>query len=95
MFCFVLMKVLLRNAIRKSTFKHNLESNYYFRFDGKKFLRASESNFDHRHTVGLGNYMGKAFVTGCDGQECGVKTEFMDMTTLEWSNGPDYPFAAS
>ena len=39
--------------------------------------------------------MGKAFVTGCDGQECGVKTEFMDMTTLEWSNGPDYPFASS
>ena len=58
-------------------------------------MRASESNFDHRHTVGLGNYMGKAFVTGCDGQECGFKTEFMDMATLEWSNGPDYPFAAS
>ena len=97
MFCYVLTKVLPRNAIRKSIFKQvfNINPTYPLRFDGKKFVRASESNFDHRHTVGLGNYMGKAFVTGCDGQECGVKTEFMDMTTLQWSNGPDYPFAAS
>ena len=43
----------------------------------------------------MGNYMGKAFVTGHEGQEYGVKTELMDMATLEWSNGPDYPFAAS
>ena len=75
----------------------NTTQNLIFtlRFDGKKFLRASESNFEHRHTVGMGNYMGKAFVTGHDGQEYGVKTELMDMATLEWSNGPDYPFAAS
>ena len=89
------MKALLRNAIRKSTFKHDENIIFILRFDGKKFLRASESNFEHRHTVGLGNYMGKAFVTGHDGQEYGVKTELMDMATLEWSNGPDYPFAAS
>ena len=67
----------------------------FLRFDGKNFLLAGRPKYDHRNIVGLGNYMGKAFVTGCDGPECQVKTELMDMTTLEWSYGADYPFAAS
>ena len=25
---------------------------------------------------------------------CGVKTELMDMNTLTWSAGPDYPFTS-
>ena len=41
----------------------------------------------------MGNYHGKALTTGCYGnQKCGVKTELMDMNTLTWSAGPDYPF---
>ena len=65
------------------------------RFDGKKFLLTNYPQYDHRHIVGLGNYMGKAFVTGCDSPDCQVKTELLDMATREWSDGPDYPFAAS
>ena len=39
--------------------------------------------------------MGKALVTGCgEDTGCGIKTETMDMSTLQWSNGPDYPFAS-
>ena len=40
----------------------------------------------------MGNYMGKALTTGCYGSGCEVKTELMDMTTLRWTDGPDYPF---
>ena len=37
--------------------------------------------------------MGKAMITGCDeSSTCGVKTEFMNMESLKWSRGPDYPF---
>ena len=43
----------------------------------------------------MGNYVGKALTTGCqDGSNCAVKTELMDLTTLEWTDGPDYPFAS-
>ena len=47
----------------------------------------------------MANYLGKALTTGCNGDSlsddrlCGVKTELMDMNTLTWSAGPDYPFA--
>ena len=43
------------------------------------------------------NYRGKALTTGCGnmmGEECGVQTELMDMTTLTWSAGPDYPYTS-
>ena len=43
-------------------------------------------------TVGMANYRGKALTTGCDDDgSCALKTELMDMTTLTWSAGPDYP----
>ena len=43
----------------------------------------------------MANYKGKAFITGCaGGPDCYVKTELMDMNTLEWSVGPDYPFTS-
>ena len=43
--------------------------------------------------------MGKALTTGCAESPdhftgCGIKTEIMNMSTLQWSNGPDYPFAS-
>ena len=44
----------------------------------------------------MANYLGKALTTGCDADRdwgCGVKTELMDMNTLTWSAGPDYPFS--
>ena len=49
------------------------------------------------YTDGMGNYKNKALTTGCNepyGSSCGAKTELMNMETLEWSNGPDFPFAS-
>ena len=43
----------------------------------------------------MANYQGKALTTGCqDDSKCSVKTELMDMNTLTWSNGSDYPFTS-
>ena len=64
-----------------------------FRFDGENFHVAGSSKFSHRYTLGMGNYKNKALTTGCFGSSCNVKTELMNMETLQWSNGPDYPYA--
>ena len=56
---------------------------------------AGSSNFSHRQTMGMGNYKNNGLTTGCyDNSLCYVKTELMNMETLEWSNGPDFPFAS-
>ena len=66
-----------------------------FRFDGEYFQTAGSSKFGHKYTYGLGNYKNKALTTGCNGDSsCYVKTELMNMETLEWSNGPDFPFSS-
>ena len=66
-----------------------------FRFDGENFHVAGSSKFSHRYTLGMGNYKNKALTTGCEGSYlCGDKTELMDMETLKWTNGTDYPFAS-
>ena len=63
-------------------------------YDGENFTSAGSSKFSHYYTLGLANYMGKALTTGCgENTGCGKKTEIMDMTTLQWSDGPDYPYA--
>ena len=64
------------------------------RFNGEYFQAAGSSKFGHHNTLGLGNYKNKALTTGCYSGSCGAKTELMNMETLEWSNGPDYPFAS-
>ena len=67
-----------------------------FRFDGEFFQTAGSSKFGHPRTSGIGNYNNKALTTGCDtsSSSCAVKTELMNMETLEWSDGPDYPYAS-
>ena len=44
--------------------------------------------------MGLPNYKGKALTVGChdvlESRTCGRKTELMDMSSLQWSNGPDF-----
>ena len=49
----------------------------------------------------IANYKGKALTTGCQSYNkynglgkwaCGVKTELMDMHSLEWSEGPEFPW---
>ena len=60
-----------------------------------------KSKYSHDWTFGLGNYRGKAFTTGCWSGDCWtfypvmskVKTEILDLTTLKWSEAPEYPFA--
>ena len=65
-------------------------------FDGELFQYASNSTYTHRFTYGLANYKGLAMTTGCqDNPTCYVKTEFMNLNTLQWSDGPDYPFTSS
>ena len=59
-----------------------------FRFDGEFTQPAGSSKYSHKITLGMGNYMGQALTTGGSS----VKTELMDMKTLTWSDGPDYPF---
>ena len=95
---FVLMLIIQVNVIRKLyEFIHNLRNNnlYLFRFDGNNFDTAGSSKFSHQYTLGMAYYNGKALTTGCrDSSTCYVKTEIMDMSTLEWSNGPDYSLAS-
>ena len=66
-------------------------------FDGENYFQVEDSKYSHDGTLGLGNYRGKAFTTGCQYYGCTSKiaTELLDMTTMKWSDGPDYPFAPS
>ena len=68
--------------------------NFVLRFDGESYQTVASSEYHHRNTLGLANYRGKALTTGCADHSlgCGLKTELMDMNTLTWSPGPDYPF---
>ena len=69
--------------------------NFFFSFDGESYQSAGSSEYSHGNTLGMANYHGKAFTTGCgDSSTCGSKTELMDMNTLSWSAGPDYPFSS-
>ena len=68
----------------------------FLRFDGKSYHSAGSSLYSHRKTLSMANYVGKALTTGCDyPAECLVKTELMNMETLTWSRGPEFPFAYS
>ena len=60
-----------------------------FRFDGEfPPHSAGSSDYSHRWTYGLGNYMGQALTTGCDHEDakpnCAQKTELMNMSTLKY-----------
>ena len=63
----------------------------------------AESRYSHRNTLGLGNYRGDPFVTGCDRRpDCYAKTEIMtrmahgvgdrEYFTRWYADAPDYPF---
>ena len=66
-----------------------------------EFELMPKSFYSHSETLGLGNYRGNAFTTGCspsgsNWKQCNRKTEIFDMKNLTWSNVldvPDYPFA--
>ena len=66
-----------------------------FSFDGENLHSAGFSKYSHRQTYGIANYKGKALSTGCyDTTGCDVKTEVMDLNTMTWTDGPDYPFSS-
>ena len=78
----------------------NYSNDLILRFDGEFYHYAGRSKYSHACTMGMANYLGKALTTGCDDQlsnqsVCSIKTELMDMNTLIWSSGPDYPFTSS
>ena len=67
-------------------------------FNGELIRSAGSSRYSHQYTSGMGNYAGKALTTGCSvsgSSDCVVKTELMDLKTLQWTDGPDYPFASA
>ena len=69
--------------------------NLFLSFDGQSYQSAGSSENSHDWTLGMANYRGKALTTGCvSGGSCAVKTELMDMETLSWSAGPNYPFTS-
>ena len=64
-----------------------------FSFDGEYYQQIMESRYAHHWTLGLANYQGKALTTGCNSfGDCSFKTELLSMTTLSWSDGPDFPY---
>ena len=66
---------------------------YELSFDGEEYDSIVLSKYSHIWTLGLANYRGKALTSGCNSfGECKFKTELLDMNTLRWSDGPDYPF---
>ena len=73
--------------------------HWLFSFDGENFENVNNSKYPHGYTMGLGNYRGKVFTTGCAGlnvpggcNDKKVATEMLDLTTNKWTDGPDYPF---
>ena len=91
------MKIMIENVIRKikprALFRYKDCIIWYFSFDGEVYDQIQLSQYSHIWTRGLANYRGRALTTGCNGYgECSFKTEFLDMTTLRWSAGTDFPF---
>ena len=74
--------------------------NSIYRFDGQNYQQVGDSKFSHQLTYGIANFRGNALTTGCAtmnalvAQDCDVKTEILDMTTMTWSDADDYPFTS-
>ena len=101
--CYALTTLTLLNAIRMLNLAISLILSilHYFskmsrlRFDGEYSHTVGSSKFSHKETYGIMNYKNQAVTTGCNHSSvCYIKTELMNMETLEWSDGPDFPFAS-
>ena len=77
------------------SFKYDSQNlTFILSFDGENYQTLEPTTYSHASTFGLANYKGKAFTTGCcNSTKCYKKTELLDMTTMKWSHGPDYPFS--
>ena len=84
---------MIENVIRKIDPRDFFAITVAFSFDGEVYESIILSQYSHIWTRGLANYRGKALTTGCNGYgDCSFKTELLDMTTLRWSEGQDFPF---
>ena len=67
---------------------------HYSSFDGENFADTEDSQYWHGGQK-IGNYRGKAFVTSCEYANyrdfCNRYTELLDMESLTWSTGAEYP----
>ena len=61
-----------------------------FSFDGNTYQTMADSKYEHDHNP-LGIYQGQAFITGCGYSRCARYTEILDMNTMIWYNGRDFP----
>ena len=68
--------------------------HFKFRFDGESVEIAKSTNFEHKITLQMANYLGKPFTTG-GWSPSHAKTEIMSLENGEWQSGPDYPFHSS
>lgn len=61
-------------------------------YDGTTFDKnITESTFGHEHVNALTSYREKPFITGSD-VPGGLQTEYLDLESGNWTQGPDYPF---
>ena len=73
--------------------------NRLFRYDGTDFVDVASSQQSHRSVNSLGNYLGRPFTTGGNGDsrslpyEAHAHTEIMDIGNNAWGPAADYPFA--
>ena len=67
---------------------------YFLSFDGENYHSIESSKNPHHYTYGLANYKGKAMITGCgfSNNAYSFATELFDMSSLNWSDGPEFPF---
>ena len=70
------------------------ENIYFLSFDGENYRSIESSKYSHRYTLGLANYKGKTLAVGCNSNnaDCSFATELFDMSSLNWSDGPEFPF---
>ena len=54
--------------------------------DDRDFDAFPESKYAHKGTLGLGNYRGKPFVTGCSATTCYQKTEILDRSIHRYNS---------
>ena len=85
---------MTRNTFPGQTRSSN--ATILFSFDGEYYNSVESTKYRHDYTYGLGNYNGKALAVGCysSNADCSFKAELLDMNTLEWSEGSDYPFGS-
>ena len=91
--CFSLVTNVVKTKVVKTS---RFLTHFPFSFDGGKYDSVESSKYSHQNTHGLGNYKGKALTTGCykSNADCSFATEILDMNTMKWSDGPDYPFGS-